>query len=161
MDWKQISKEALAAGSLASLMSVAVLLAAGRRQAGSAVAPVNAISHWLWDQDSLRTDAADWKHTAAGYAMHHAASILWAALHAAAAQGRPASRTVGAVATGALATAALANVVDYRVVPKRLTPGFEHRISTGALWGVYAALALGLAGGAWLARREPHPPRDT
>lgn len=158
MDWKQISKEALAAGSLGSLLSTAVLLAAGRREAGSAVAPVNAVSHWLWDRESLHADQPDLKHTAAGYLTHHGASVFWAALHAAAAHGQPAARTAGAVIAGSVATSALACLVDYRVVPKRLTPGFEHRLSTGAMVGVYAALAVGLAGGAWLVRRERQQP---
>jgi hypothetical protein len=159
MDWKQVLKEAFVAGSLGSLLSSAVLLAAGRRDAGSAAAPVNAVSHWLWDRESLRTDAVDWKHTAAGYATHHGASVFWAALHAAAAEGRPALRTPQAAVTGAVVTSALANLVDYCVVPKRLTPGFEHKLSTGAMVGVYGALALGLAAGAWLMRRPPQLPQ--
>jgi hypothetical protein len=40
--------------------------------------------------------------------------------------------------------------VDYHVVPKRLTPGYEHRISSGALLATYGALAAGLALGALL-----------
>jgi hypothetical protein len=35
--------------------------------------------------------------------------------------------------------------VDYRMTPERLTPGFEHRLSSRALLGVYACFAVGLA----------------
>jgi hypothetical protein len=31
------------------------------------------------------------------------------------------------------------------MTPERLTPGFEHRLSTRALLGVYACFAIGLA----------------
>jgi hypothetical protein len=44
--------------------------------------------------------------------------------------------------------------VDYTVTPERLRPGFEHRLSTGAMTVVYAALALGLAAGCLLAKRQ-------
>jgi hypothetical protein len=37
-----------------------------------------------------------------------------------------------------------AYVVDYHLVPKRLTPGFEERLSPGALALVYAALGVSL-----------------
>ena len=50
--------------------------------------------------------------------------------------------------------------VDYQVVPKRFTPGFEHRLSTGAMVGVYALLALGLGAGA-LAMRNRYSDRDS
>ena len=50
--------------------------------------------------------------------------------------------------------------VDYQVVPKRFTPGFEHRLSTGAMVGVYALLALGLGVGA-LAMRNRYNDRDS
>ncbi|MBI5275660.1 MAG: hypothetical protein HY854_04305 [Burkholderiales bacterium] len=153
MDWKLVFREGLVAGSLGSLLSSLVLLACGRRDAGSAVAPVNAVSHWLWGRESLRTDRMDARHTLAGYATHHAASVFWASLHAAAAQGRPATRQAAVAVAGAAATSAIACLVDYRVVPKRLTPGFEHRISPAAMTGVYVALAVGLAAGALLARR--------
>lgn len=45
---------------------------------------------------------------------------------------------------GGVATAALAYVTDYYVVPKRLTPGFEKRLSAPSMLGVYAALAASL-----------------
>jgi hypothetical protein len=47
-----------------------------------------------------------------------------------------------------LSTCALAAVVDYQLIPKRLTPGYEHRVSIGAMVAIYAALAAGFALGA-------------
>jgi hypothetical protein len=45
--------------------------------------------------------------------------------------------------------------VDYHVVPRRLTPGFEMRVSKSALALVYAALALGLWASSSLRRDVP------
>ena len=41
-------------------------------------------------------------------------------------------------------------VVDYTLVPKRLTPGYEHRLSTGAMVATFGALAAGFALGAFV-----------
>ena len=80
MTWNTALKEGLVSGSLASLLSTAVLAAAGQRQAGSAAAPVNAVSHWLWGDESLREDHADLRHTLTGYITHHLAAVFWATL---------------------------------------------------------------------------------
>ena len=151
---KDIALKGLVAGSLGSLLSTAVLLLAGRRQAGSAAAPVNAVSHWYWGDEALRRRKTDAAHTGLGYLTHHGASVFWASLYAAAIHDRPALQTAPATLAGALATSAIACVVDYKLTPKRLTPGFEHRLGTGAMVGVYAAMALGVAAGAMLTRRR-------
>lgn len=141
-------RQAVVSGSLASLLSAGVLVAAGRRECHSASAPVNAVSHWYWDREALLRQSPDLAHTATGYAIHHAAAVFWAGLYASSARRRPALRTPAGIWLGSLATAALACLVDMRLTPRRFTPGFEHRLSHGALTGVYAAFALGLAGGA-------------
>jgi hypothetical protein len=48
---------------------------------------------------------------------------------------------------------ALAAVVDLAIVPKRLTPGFEQRLTRPSITLVYAGFAVGLALGGLLARR--------
>jgi len=151
---KDIALKGLVAGSLGSLLSTVVLALAGRRQAGSAAAPVNAVSHWYWGDEALQRQETDAAHTAVGYVTHHGASVFWASLYAAAVHGRPALQTAPATAVGALATSALACFVDYKLTPKRLTPGFEHRLDTGAMVGVYAAMAVGVAAGALLMRER-------
>jgi hypothetical protein len=145
--WKQALREGAIAGSVASLASTAALAAAGRRENGEAVAPVNAISHWLWGDPALRKDGASLRHTLAGYAIHHGASVFWATLHARAWGTRPRNKELGPALGGAAATAAVACFVDYRMTPQRLTPGFEHRLSRKAMLAVYACFALGLAAG--------------
>jgi hypothetical protein len=152
--WKIALREGAVAGTLASLLSTVVLATAGRRQAGSAVAPTNAVSHWLWGEESLREQQPTLRHTLLGYLTHHLASVFWATLYSRLYGHRDAAKTVPQAIAGGLATSAVACVVDYQMVPKRLTPGFEHRLSTGAMVATYGALAAGLAIGALLLRQR-------
>ncbi|CDS54277.1 hypothetical protein [Polaromonas sp. CG9_12] len=154
--WKLVLSQGLLAGSLASLISTAVLALAGRRESGSAAAPLNAVSHWYWGDEALRQQQADLAHTAAGYLTHHVAATFWATLYAALASNRPALRTTPGVVLGAAATSATACLVDFNFTPQRFTPGYEHRLSTGALLAVHAALAIGLAAGALALRDQYH-----
>ncbi|GHC91977.1 hypothetical protein GCM10007320_41420 [Pseudorhodoferax aquiterrae] len=150
---------ALVAGSLASLLSCAVLAWAGRRENASAAAPLNAVSHWYWDDEALQHDGVDAAHTATGYATHHATSVFWAGLFALACRRQPALRRGKGALMGSAATSALACFVDFQLTPRRFTPGFEHRLSRPALAGVYAAFALGLAlGTAAVERRRNAAP---
>ncbi len=81
-EWKQALREGVVTGTVACVLSVAVLALAGRREAGSAVAPVNAVSHWLWGEDALHENHATVRHTLLGYLTHHLAAIFWAVLYA-------------------------------------------------------------------------------
>lgn len=146
--WAKALREGVVTGSLASLLSTAVLAAAGARQNGSAVAPINAVSHWLWGDESLRVDRPTLRHTLAGYLTQHAASIFWATLYSRVWGHRDAAKQLPQAVAGGVATSAIAYVVDYQLIPKRLTPGYEHRVSTGAMVAIYAALAAGFALGA-------------
>ncbi len=143
--WKQALREGAVSGAVASLLSAAALLLAGARQNGAAAAPVNAISHWIWDRPALAVDAASARHTLAGYLIHHGASVWWATLHARAWGTRRRAKPPGPALAGAAAVAAVACLVDLRFTPRRFTPGFEQRLSAAALVGVYACFALGLA----------------
>lgn len=143
--WKAALREGAISGSVASLTSAVFLAIAGHRECRHPAAPVNAISHWIWDEAALREDGASARHTLAGYAIHHAASVWWGVWHALAWGTRAgAKRPLPALAGGA-AAAAVACFVDLRMTPDRLTPGFEHRLSPRALLGVYGCFALGLA----------------
>lgn len=152
--WKQALREGAIAGSIASLLSTAALVIAGRRQVRDGAAPVNAISHWFWHPQALREDGPSLRHTVSGYLVHHGASIFWATLHARAWGCRTVAKRPCPALAGAAAASALACLVDYRVTPKRFTPGFEHRLSTPAMVAVYACFALGLAAGSMAAGRS-------
>jgi hypothetical protein len=152
--WKIALREGALAGSLASLLSTAVLATAGLHQAGSAVAPTNAVSHWLWGDESLHAQQPTLRHTLTGYVTHHLASIFWAALYSRLYGHRDAAKSLPQAVAGGIATSAIACFIDYQLVPKRLTPGYEHRISDGAMVATYGALAAGFALGALLL--QPH-----
>lgn len=142
--WHTALRRGFGSGVMASLASTAVLALAGRAETGSAAAPTNATSHWLWGQAATRVDRTDWRHTALGYAIHHSCSVFWAVLYE---RYRPSANDPRALPLlrDAAATAAIASFVDYQLTPPRLRPGFEQRLSRPALTLVYAAFALGLA----------------
>lgn len=137
-------RTAMESGALANTLSAAVLAWRGRRENASAVAPLNAVSHWLWGDEALRRDEADLRHTATGLAIHAASSLLWGGAYAWLRSRHPRSGPVAA-AVDAAAVAATAAVVDLKFTPQRLTPGFERRLSTRSLVCVYAAFGIGLA----------------
>jgi hypothetical protein len=151
--WRPTLREGLIAGSVASALSVAALLVAGQKEPQRPAAPVNAISHWIWGDHALRQDEPTLRHTASGYLIHHVASVFWAVLHARAWGERPEAKRPLPALAGAVVTSGLACFVDFQMTPKRLTPGFEHRLSRPALAGVYACFAIGLALGSLLAAR--------
>lgn len=147
-------REAAVSGSLAALLSAAVLAVAGRRETPGAAAPINATSQWVWGQrEALEADRPDRRHTLTGYVVHHLAASFWAVLLARAVRERPEMREpLPALAAGA-ATSAIAAIVDFKLTPERLTPGFQHRVGKPALVATYAVFALGLAAGTVAMRR--------
>ena len=150
--WNITLREGIVSGTLAGLLSAAVLLAMGKRETGSAVAAVNAESHWLWGDESLREDRPTLRHTLTGFATHQLSTVFWATLYALVRGERRLGRSVAQALAGGLATSAAAAAIDYTIVPKRLTPGFEHRLSTASMLGVFAAIAGGIALGSLLLR---------
>ena len=84
------------------------------------------------------------KYTLPGYLTHHGASIFWAVVFERLFGHRARRDAATALATGAT-VATLAAAVDYTITPKRLTPGFEKRLSAPSLVVVYAAFGVGLA----------------
>jgi hypothetical protein len=152
--WNVALREGVVAGTVASLLSTAVLAAYGRRQAGSPFAPTNAVSHWLWGDEALRAQEPSWRYTFGGYVTHHLAAVFWAALYSRLYGHRDAAKELPQAIAGGVATSAVSCLVDYTLVPKRLTPGFEHRLSAGAMVTAYGALAVGFALGALLLRRR-------
>ena len=148
-----VAREALVAGSCAALLSTVVLVAAGHR-AGAPIAPINAISHWYWGDESLSRDRPSLRQTLAGYVTHHASALFWGAVHAYGWARLRAAPKVPTLLAQAAATSAVAYGVDYHCTPRRLQPGYEERLSPAGLFAVYATFAIGLAiGSAWVRRR--------
>lgn len=142
--WREATRDGAISGSIASLTSTVALSACGECEAGSAQAPTNAISHWIWGERAARQDGASLRYTAVGYLIHHASATLWAVLYEKW-FGHPAKRgKVASAASGAALVSALACAVDYTVTPRRLRPGFEKRLSKTSLCLVYGAFGAGL-----------------
>lgn len=144
-NWPQALHDGLLSGSAAAIVSAAVLAACGERENGRPLAPINVISRWIWGDGAANHHAMSVRHTVAGYAIHHASSILWATVYEKlfgehADRGMP-MRSLGEGA----AVAAVACFVDYRLTPYRLQPGFEKHLSAKSLFLVYGSFGLALA----------------
>lgn len=135
---------ALASGSCASALSTIALACSGHLECGRAFAPVNAVSHWIWGDRAIHADRPAWRHTAVGYVIHHAMSVFWAAFYEGWVHGAPSRRRPGPAIAAGLAVAAAACFVDLKLTPRRLTPGFERRLSPLSLAFVYLAFGLAL-----------------
>jgi hypothetical protein len=145
------TRDVLATGAIATVTTTLAALGLSKAETGSTAAGLNATSHILWGEKAFRKDSFDWRHTALGAVLNAGAMASWAT-----AQRLlfPRPRTLlGAACTG-VAVSAIAYVVDYYMVPKRLTPGFEARLTRSGLFTLYGVLAGALAAGARLAARR-------
>lgn len=138
-------RRAWGSGSSASIASTAALVQCGVRDCCSAIAPVNAVSHWIWEDKALWQHRASLRYSLAGYCIHHAASVFWALAYEKLVRSRGAPPSNTMVVGSAATVAAVACVVDMRCTPERLTPGFERRLSKPSLFMVYTAFGIGLA----------------
>lgn len=139
-------RDGVITGSVASVVSSAVLVALSRMETGYHFAAINAISHWLWNRESFGQNAATIRYTLTGYAIHHVASVFWGIAAEQWFAGRACRLQSRALRNAAL-TSVAASVGDYLVVPRRLTPGVEARLSRSAVALFYLSFAAGLAAG--------------
>jgi hypothetical protein len=136
--------------SLATTATTAAALFVSKTETDHVAAALNATSHILWGDDAAQHDDADLEHTLLGGALNASAMGAWALVN----ELLPRAHTpLGAVSKGVFVSA-LAYVTDYVVVPKRLTPGFEKRLSSAGMLTIYGSLAGALALGEWIARRS-------
>ena len=142
--WPNAVRSAAMSGAIAAGATSAYVAAAGARDTGSAIAPINATSHIAWGETAGDVETFDARHTVLGAALNLGACVFWASFYERL-FGRAADRgRVGTALLGSGLVAAAAYVTDYHVVPKRLTPGWESRISQPSLFAAYAVLALSL-----------------
>ena len=139
-------------GTVANLASMVALAGFSKRETGSALAAINAVSHWAWGDADARSNEFSWKHTAIGALTNQVASVFWAFCFERLFASPHRHVTVPRLVADAAATSALAYAVDYGITPKRLTPGYELRLSRSSLLAVYIAFAGGLALGSVLVR---------
>lgn len=149
-DWPGILRRAFVSGTLASATSSTALAVVARLEGKGALQPVNATSHWLNRQQAASVERADLVHTGVGFATHTAATLFWAILFERwIMRRRPLA--VPPALQDAMVMSIVAAAADYIATPKRFTPGWEFVLSRRSMAAVYAAMALGLAGGAVLA----------
>jgi len=144
----------LATAAPASAATTAVVSLCGKMEERNAVAPLNAVSHILWGDSAARQDDLSLKHTGTGLALNTLAITSWAGVYEALFGSRARRGSNRAAILGGIATSALAYVTDYHVVPRRLTPGFEKRLSPLSMFAVYASLALSLPIASLLGRKS-------
>ncbi len=142
---KRVVSDAVVSGSAASVASAATLMACSKLHEGSAAGGLNGPSQWLWGESEAYTRETSLRHTAAGYAIHHATSIFWGVLHEVVFGGSRRRKPALQHCAEAAASAATAYFVDYHLTPRRLRPGFEKHVSSKGMVAVYAAFAAGLA----------------
>jgi hypothetical protein len=142
---QRVATDALVSGSAASVASAAMLMTCSKLHEGSAAGGLNGPSQWLWGESEAYTREATLRHTAAGYAIHHATSVFWGLLHEAVFGGSRRRKPALRHCAEAAASAATAYFVDYHLTPRRLRPGFEKHVSSKGMVAVYAAFAAGLA----------------
>lgn len=157
--WGEALHDGIVSGTIAGLATAATAAICGARESGSAVAPVNATSHVLFGEEAGTVEGIDAKHTPLGFAIHMGSAIFWATLYEKAFGAAADRGDVTKAFAGGKAVASLAYLTDYHAVPKRLTPGWEERISAGSLALVFSALALSLPlRGLWKSRTSlPRP----
>jgi hypothetical protein len=151
--WKTAFQRGLVGGATSSLLSTMTLAALGKREAGSAYAPTNAVSHWIWGDKAARHDAPSGRYTLSGYLIHHGSATFWSVIFERLC-GDLLDRKNPAITLGVgTAASAVACFTDYQLTPQRLHPGYEKRLSRPALALVYGSFGVGLALGAMLCRR--------
>lgn len=142
--WRDAGVRALTSGAAASVASTVALVLSGWRELDHPAQPTNSISHWAWGEQALDQTELSVRHTLLGYVVHHSAAIFWAVFFERARGWRSDRRSSVDALIDAVCTAAAAYFIDVHLTPKRLTPGFERRLSGGALFLVYTAFAAGL-----------------
>lgn len=141
-DWIDALFDAALSGVVAAGATAACVALAGERDSGSAVAAVNVTSPIAWGDSANGVKHVDAKHTLVASVFHVGACIFWGTLYEKL-YGRAAERgEVGTAMLGGAAVAAAAYVTDYHVVPRRLSPGWEKRLSGRSLAAIYSILAL-------------------
>lgn len=154
-------KRTLTSGTVSGLAVALTSALAGKREAASYSAPLNATSHILWGDEAASRNNPSAKYTASGFLLNHAAALMWAGVYEKWVEPaverwfarRPAFAPL-APAVSAAAVSAGAYVTDYYLVPKRFTPGYEKRLSGKSMLVIYSALALGLAASTLMMQRR-------
>src|SRR3954470_20558523 len=136
----ELCRDVMATGTFAAAGTTVAVAACGQWENNDAIGPLDAVSHIIWGEEAFAANEFDVKHTLAGVALNAAAVFSWAVIHELLVGEQADRGDVVSCLIGGLAVSALAYVTDYYIVPKRLTPGFEEKLSGGSLCLIYNAL---------------------
>jgi hypothetical protein len=153
MSWGHALAYGIWSGSVASVVTTAVLAACGAAERRSPPGPLNGPSQWIWGEQASYRRGFSVRYTVIGFVIHHAMSVLWATVFERFNHRERGTASPAKLLATAAATSAVASLIDLRVVPSRLSPGFERQLSRPSLFMTYGAFALALAGAAWFARK--------
>jgi hypothetical protein len=156
---KRFILNCLISGAAGGIASHVVASACSRAECGRSELPIHAVSHIAWGDPPESHRGRHTHNYFLGSALHHGASVFWACFFEAL-FGRAAERRTRAAVLGGATIAAAAYVTDYHVVPDRFNPGFHAHLSNGALFLIYAGLALGFAAAARLRGLYRHEIED-
>lgn len=155
--WRQAIIRSIVSGSVASVLSTAVIAALSARHTGSPFSGTNSESHGIWGEKAKEQRGLSKRYTATGFAIHHASSIFWASFFERSLNGK---RRPAEIAKNAALTAAGAAAFDYLLMPRRLQPGFEANLSSRSMVSTFISIAVGLAAGRLLFDATAHSPED-
>jgi hypothetical protein len=149
MNWKfksaaHAARDSAPKSLVCTLATAAAVALCGQLENGNAVAPLNAISHISYGDEALAQDDLSLKYTGTALALNKSANASWAAIHEMAVGEYQDEGNFAISLAGGAVISALAYIVDFHLVPKRLTPGFEHKLSKRSLFFIYLVLALSL-----------------
>ena len=134
------------------MASLAAITISARVEQKSPWRPINATSHWLWDEEEAADfEGADMPHTVVGGATNLLAAGFWGSLFGAYLHTRKRASAAKVVRDAGLFGAA-AGLLDYGILPRRLRPGWELALSGRSVVISMAAMALGLACGGLAAK---------
>lgn len=142
--WTEALRDGFITGAIVGAATTAAVAVAGRRDSGSSIAPINATSHIVHGSKAATVTDVDVAHTALGFLLNMGAAVMWSTLYEKAFGAEADRGDLARAWFGGKTVAGLAYLTDYHAVPKRLTPGWEERISERSLMAVYGALALSL-----------------
>lgn len=126
-------------GLLSAVTTSATAAMRGRKDTGSAIAPINATSHVIWGEEANKVERLTVRHTLPNVLINTKAALWWAIICEKFFGASIDRRGASAAMLAGAATAGVVYVLDYRFLPHRLTPGHEHRVSgrsLGVIFGV-------------------------
>ena len=153
-NWTTAIKRGVLSGGSASVLSTVALAALGKRETGSVYGPTNAVSHWIWGDQSFGHNRPSLRYTLTGYLIHHVSATFWGVLFERVVGRKLDNKGVVATLGSAAAATAVACFTDYKLTPERLAPGYEERLSKPSVAVVYGAFAIGLAAATWYMHRR-------